>query len=225
MSGVCVAVVDSGIHVNHPHIQSVLHGICIDSTGRETPDWNDRIGHGTAVAAAIHDFEPSAELLAVRVFERSLTASVSSLVAAIEWSVLQGANLINLSLGVSESRYTEVMRKVVSESARAGSIIVAAGRDAAGVDWLPGSLEGVVRVELDWGVPRGQFVSIPDSEGVVFRTSGYPRSIPGIDPEYNLKGLSFAVATMTGLAARAMTRKSIAGYTDLITVLHQQANQ
>ena len=224
MTGVCVAVVDSGIHVNHPHIQRVLNGICIDSTGREMPDWNDRLGHGTAVAAAIQDFEPSAELLAVRVFERSLTASVSSLVAAIEWSVLQGANLINLSLGVSEPRHTEVMREVVSETARAGSIIVAAGREA-GVDWLPGSLEGVVRVELDWGVPRGQFVSIPDSEGGVFRTSGYPRSIPGIDPEYNLKGLSFAVATMTGLAARAMTRKSIAGYTDLITVLHQQANQ
>ena len=224
MSAVCVAVVDSGIHRSHPHIRSVLNVICINSTGSETPDWNDRLGHGTAVAAAIQDFEPSAELLAVRVFERSLTASVASLVGAIQWSVLHGADLINLSLGVSEPKHAEVMREVVSETARAGSIIVAAGHEA-GVNWLPGSLEGVVRVELDWGIPRGQFVSIADSEGAVFRTSGYPRSIPGVSPEYNLKGLSFAVANMTGLAAREMTRKSVDGYADLITVLHKQANQ
>ena len=93
------------------------------------------------------------------------------------------------------------------------------------VDWLPGSLEGVVRVELDWGIPRGQFASVSDSEGAVFRTSGYPRSIPGVAPEHNLKGLSFAVANMTGLAAREMTRKSVSGYADLIAVLHQQTNQ
>ena len=224
MNAVCVAVVDSGIHVKHPHIRSVLNGICIDSRGRETPDWNDRLGHGTAVAAAIQDCEPSAELLAVRVFERALTASVASLVRAIEWSVLHGADLINLSLGVSDPKHIEVMREVVRDTAKAGSIIVATGREAD-VDWLPGSLEGVVRVELDWGIPRGQFASVSDSEGAVFRTSGYPRSIPGVAPEHNLKGLSFAVANMTGLVAREMTRKSVTGYADLIAVLHQQANQ
>ena len=29
--------------------------------------------------------------------------------------------------------------------------------------------------------------------------SGYPRPIPGVPPERNLKGISFAVANVTGL--------------------------
>ena len=34
---------------------------------------------------------------------------------------------------------------------------------------------------------------------ITLRASGYPRPIPGVPPERNLKGLSFAVANATGL--------------------------
>ena len=34
--------------------------------------------------------------------------------------------------------------------------------------------------------------------------SGYPRPIPGIPNERNLQGISFAVANMSGFAARAL---------------------
>ncbi len=37
------------------------------------------------------------------------------------------------------------------------------------------------------------------------RASGYPRPAPGIPPERNLKGLSFAVANVTGALARTLT--------------------
>jgi hypothetical protein len=33
----------------------------------------------------------------------------------------------------------------------------------------------------------------------IVRASGYPRPIPGVPPERNLKGISFAVANATGL--------------------------
>jgi hypothetical protein len=36
------------------------------------------------------------------------------------------------------------------------------------------------------------------------RASGFPRPIPGVPPERNLKGLSFAVANATGLLAVAL---------------------
>lgn len=39
---------------------------------------------------------------------------------------------------------------------------------------------------------------------MVARASGYPRPIPGVPPERNLKGISFAVANVTGVLARAM---------------------
>ena len=34
---------------------------------------------------------------------------------------------------------------------------------------------------------------------LIARASGYPRPIPGVAPERNLKGISFAVANTTGL--------------------------
>ena len=40
----------------------------------------------------------------------------------------------------------------------------------------------------------------PDGE-VRVKASGFPRPIPGVPPERNLKGLSFAVANATGLLA------------------------
>jgi hypothetical protein len=38
--------------------------------------------------------------------------------------------------------------------------------------------------------------------------SGYPRPVPGVPPERNLKGISFAVANVTGLLAREMSAGS-----------------
>jgi hypothetical protein len=43
-----------------------------------------------------------------------------------------------------------------------------------------------------------------NARGAVFRAAGYPRPIPGVPPERNLKGLSFAVANVTGVVARLL---------------------
>jgi subtilisin family serine protease len=77
---VSVAIVDSGVSVPHPHLPSVAGGVTIDLRGEEHEDYADRLGHGTAVAAAIHEKAPSAEIYAVRVFEENLATSVPTLV-------------------------------------------------------------------------------------------------------------------------------------------------
>jgi len=194
-----------------------------DAAGGEGPDWLDSLGYGTTVAGAIRKFAPSVSLLAVKVFDRSLTTSITSLVAAIAWSVRHGADLINLSLGVKDSEHVDVMNAAIRHAGARGSLIVAAGQDG-GIRWLPGSPDGVLGVELDWQCPRGQFVCVRDERSVVFRTSGYPRPVPGVDPERNLKGVSFAVPNMTGLAARTLAEHPVSGYTDLVARLADRAS-
>jgi hypothetical protein len=67
-------------------------------------------------------------------------------------------------------------------------------------------LDGVLGVRLDWECPREEIWLTQEGDGrVVARASGYPRPIPGLPPERNLKGISFAVANVTGMLARAMT--------------------
>jgi len=56
---------------------------------------------------------------------------------------------------------------------------------------------------VDWDCPRDEYRTslLPDGR-TLYHASGFPRPIPGVAPERNLKGISFAVANVTGLLAR-----------------------
>src|SRR6059058_5591450 len=94
-----VAIIDSGVYAAHPHVGGVAGGVAFDENGCRHSDYVDRLGHGTAVTAAIKEKAPDAELYAVKVFDRALSTSISSLVQAIDWASGKGVHLVNLSLG------------------------------------------------------------------------------------------------------------------------------
>lgn len=203
-----VAIVDSGINPGHPHIGRVAGGVTITADGVAVQGFPDGLGHGTAVAAAIRERAPAADLLAVKVFEGQLSTTVGRLVAAIDWAVAARADLINLSLGTTHPDHRPALEAAVGRAVAQGCVIVAAGTHR-GVEHLPGTLDGVVRVELDWHCPRMSVEVGKDEAGCpVCRASGYPRPIPGVPPERNLKGISFAVANVTGVVAARATAGS-----------------
>jgi subtilisin family serine protease len=136
------------------------------------------------------------------VFDRALSTQIATLVHAIDWAVAHGMHIANLSLGTSNAAHEPMLRAAVARAADAGLVIVSA-RDDQGVRWLPGSLPGVIPVQLDWSCPRDTFRRVAVDGVLVFRASGYPRPIPGVPPDRNLHGISFAVANVTGFVARA----------------------
>jgi hypothetical protein len=85
--------------------------------------------------------------------------------------------------------------------------MIVSPREYEGTEWLPGSLPDVLGVELDEECPRDA-IRIATDRGdpgageIVLLASGYPRPIPGVPPERNLNGISFAVANATGMVAR-----------------------
>jgi subtilisin family serine protease len=198
-----IAIVDSGIHAAHPHVGGIAGGVAIDEHGGRHSDIVDRLGHGTAVAAAIHDGAPDAELFPVKVFDRALATGIASLVNGIDWAAANGMHLVNLSLGTPRREHEGALTGAVERAAAANVLIVAARFDN-GQSWLPGSLAGVLPVEIDWTLPRDQYRSATVDGVRVFYASGFAREIPGVPPERNLHGISFAVANMTGLVARAI---------------------
>lgn len=222
--GIRVAVVDSGIHPDHPHVQGVAGGVAIYRDG-EGDDYFDRIGHGTAVAAAIREKAPDAELVAVKVFDRTLAASVGTLVRAIRWAVEHDCRVINLSLGTSRMEHAVALQAAVDETIDRDVILVAA-REDAGQRWLPGCLPGVVGVEVDWDSARDRFrlAHLPDG-GLVCHASGYPREIPGVPPSRNLMGISFAVANVTGFIVQALQPHPHARRSDLAGILTKSTAQ
>lgn len=200
--GVRVAVIDSGVHPAHPHVGPVAPGVSVDAEGRVGVDAVDRLGHGTAVAGAIRDKAAEAEIVPVKVFDRQLRATVDALEAAIEWAVQAGVHVINLSLGTANPAHEARLMIAVGKAVAAGVVLVAAGPDG-GTRWLPGSLRGALPVLLDWECPRDEVrISVDGPVSAhprIVRASGYPRPIPGLSPERNLKGISFAVANASGL--------------------------
>jgi len=199
--GVRVAVVDSGVHALHPHVGGVTDGVGVTADGTIDDDCLDRLGHGTAVTAAIREKAPASDIIVARVFDRRLETTVVALAAAMRWAVAERAQLINLSLGTATAEHEAALRVVVNEARQAGAWVVAAA-EQGGVRWLPGAIPGVIAVSLDWGLPRETCVIETGAHGVpAMRASGYPRPIPGVPPERNMKGISFAVANATGLLA------------------------
>ena len=217
-----VAVIDSGVHARHRHVGGVSGGIGVDEQARLHADYVDRLGHGTAVTAVIKEKAPDAELYAVKVFDRALATSIRALVAAIEWAAAEGMRLANLSLGTSRQEHEGALREAIQRAGERGLTIVSA-RDESGVRWLPGSLPGVVPVQLDWTCPRdGCRAAVADGV-LVFRASGFPRPIDGVPPERNLNGISFAVANMTGVIARRWQDMPDAGLAAVIEKVVQEA--
>jgi hypothetical protein len=215
--GVGIAIIDSGVHAEHPHVAGVAGGIFVHADGTLSDDYVDRLGHGTAVAAAIREKAPAASLYAVKIFSDSLAVSVEALIHAIDWASKSGARLINLSLATSGTEHEAALLEAVERARERNAVLVAACEDS-GMRWLPGSLPGVIPVRLDWSLSRHEYHS-EQNERTVFRASGYPRPIPGVPPERNLKGISFAVANMTGFCARALEAYPEADLEELIDVL------
>lgn len=200
-AGTRVVIIDSGVHERHPHVGGVSGGEGFDARGHPIGTFTDRLGHGTAVTAVVREKAPDAEILVARVFEDRLETTLAALEAALGWALAQEAHLVNLSLGTATPAHAPALQAAVHALAAAGAWVVAAGSDN-GVAWLPGTLDGVIAVSLDWSLHRDQaVVDLVAPAGARVRASGLPRPIPGVPPERNLKGVSFAVANVTGLLA------------------------
>jgi hypothetical protein len=184
-----IAIIDSGIHPGHPHVGEISGAVAITPNG-EGGDTIDRLGHGTAVAGAIREKVPDAELYAVKVFDRRLAANIDVILRALAWCQKHGMDVVNLSLGTENPAHRNGFLGVLGDD----FLVVS----AAGV--LPGNLPGVIGVAPDPSCPRDAFRY---HEGI-FYASPYPRPIPGVPVADNLQGVSFAVANMTGHVGRAL---------------------
>ena len=219
--GVRVAVIDSGVNAVHPHIGGVAGGVTIGGPNCRG-DSTDLLGHGTAVMAAIKEKAPDAEYYAVRVFHSSLRTNVDALARAIEWSIERGVHVINLSLGTANPQHAERFAPLIERAASQGVILVSA-RDAGGLPALPGSMPGVIGVNLDWDCPREVYRAVETADGMEWYASGYPRSAPGIARERNVNGISFAVANFSGFVVRAIESLEDRTYTNLAAALAHEA--
>lgn len=129
--GVKVAVIDTGVDVNHPALQEALAPASewYDFYGNDTLPLEERglgsdgYGHGTNVAGIIRQVAPNAIILPIRVLGPDGQGDVDKLTAAIQWATAKGAHVINLSLGSDMS--IKAVESAIKVANSKGVIVVA----------------------------------------------------------------------------------------------------
>src|SRR6202167_1607229 len=191
-----IGVLGTGVCRTHPHVGKIVDGVTITVDGA-MGGYEDTLGHGTAVAAIIHHLNPDADLVAVKIFDRKLATSLPVVIRAIDWCLEHDIQVINLSLGTLNPEHRSAFEDAVARTRQAGAVIVSA-LEMSGAAALPGSLAGVI------GVMEADEYQVNHRYGkLVYTAPPFPRDIPGVPRDYNLKGVSFAVARVSARVASA----------------------
>ena len=195
-----IGIIDSGVHAAHPHIGNISGGVTIANGAPDPSCYVDHLGHGTAIAALIHSRAPQADLFAVKIFHHKLVTKLDNLLAAIDWCLQNEMDLINLSLGTTNSTHRRAFEESTRKVSAAQRGIVSAF-EMGGTEALPGCLHGVVAAVADPSAAPGEHVANTVRGKRVFTACPFPRGIPGVPREKNLHGASFSVAHVTATLA------------------------
>ena len=161
-AGVTVAVLDTGVDLQHPALLGKL------LPGRDMVDDDDvpqdegfgiAWGHGTHVGGIVAVAAPDAAILPVRVLDSNGRGNMFTLAYAIEWAVDQGADVINLSVGAeSDSR---VLRDTIAEAVAQGVVVVAAAGNlnSAAVQYPAGYPDVLSVTAVDGANVKASFAS------------------------------------------------------------------
>lgn len=202
--GVSIAIIDSGINPWHSHVQGVEGGISIASGPDDeiltSQDFRDEIGHGTALAGIVREKAPESRIFAVKIFQRTLEASASVLLAGLRWALSQNLKVMNLSLGTERPQDREPLEALCREAEQKGLIIVAAANGPEH-QVFPSVFESVIGVYWDRSCTREGLIYHPGNP-VEFGAYGRPRDLPQLAPERNLSGSSFAAAHVSALVVK-----------------------
>ncbi len=155
-----VAIIDTGVDYNHPDLAGNVKGGA--SFVDYTSNYMDDNGHGTHVAGIIAAVDnevgvigvaPKIELYALKALDSEGSGYVSDVVAAIDWAVENGMQIVSMSLGANNDY--ESLRQACDAAYASGVLLVAAaGNDASrftvifGIDTIdyPARYDSVVAV-------------------------------------------------------------------------------
>lgn len=150
----------------------------------------DRLGHASAVAAAILASVPEARLLVAQIFFERLVTSAAQAATGLDWLVDQNATLVNMSFGLAADR--AVLREACARAVARGVILVAS-TPTHGDPVFPASYAGVIRVTGDARCTAGEF-SVLDGSRADFGAH--------VPTGQGIFGASVGTAQVTGEIAR-----------------------
>ncbi|MFN8534931.1 MAG: S8 family serine peptidase, partial [Dehalococcoidia bacterium] len=213
---VIVAVVDTGVDLNHPDLTAkIVDGY--DFVNND-PTAQDDQGHGTHVAGiaagisnngvGVAGVSWGARIMPVKVLDSGGSGYTSDVAAGVTWAADHGAKVINLSLGSSSPSVT--LETAVNYATNRGALVVAAaGNGGNSVPNYPGAYANVVAVAAtDSNNARASFSTYGGFVDIAAPGVGVYSTVPTGSCDLcapggylSLSGTSMATPHVAGLAA------------------------
>ncbi|MFJ4871567.1 S8 family peptidase [Streptomyces sp. NPDC088757] len=216
-TGVRIAVLDTGVDKTHDDLRTRVVG---EKNFSASPDAVDRVGHGTHVASIAagtgaksggryKGVAPGAELISGKVLDDEGYGDDSAVVAGMEWAAAEGADVVNLSLGSTDSPGVDPLEATIDRLSAGKGILfaVAAGNEGesgGSTVGSPGSADAALTVGA---VDK-------DDRLAPFSSTG-PRVGDGaVKPDVTAPGVAITAAAAPGsvLDARPGTPHPAPGY-------------
>ena len=173
-AGQTIAIVDSGIDLDHPDLAGKIAGgatfVCQGDGPCGNGDWQSGSDngsghpHGTHVAGiaaavtnnstGIAGVAPDARLLAVKVLDAEGSGAFDQIAAGVRWSADNGADVINLSLGAlpgvqaltATGLISDVQEAIAYARSKGVVVVAAAGNESSPLCGTPAFDEGALCV-------------------------------------------------------------------------------
>lgn len=198
-----IAILDTGVDLEHPELKGkIAKGAdFVNLEGLDTTEFigdfkdydslpTDEVGHGSHVAGIIaargermdEGVAPDCSLMAVRVLATMRSGNrrvgagiVDNINTGIKWAVDNGADVINMSLGIKHVGgglpHEDVIRYALSKNV---TVVAASGNDGTRERYYPGALPGVIAV------------GAVDGNGHVTSFTSYGANITVVAPGLNI---------------------------------------
>ncbi|OLF18016.1 hypothetical protein BU204_08560 [Actinophytocola xanthii] len=227
--GTTVAVLDTGVDQTHPDLAGRE---AAEQNFTDAPDNVDRVGHGTHVASIVagtgaksdgrfRGVASGARILDGKVLNDSGGGLDSWIIGGMEWAAEQGADIVNMSLGGTDTTELDPLEEAVNAlSAEHGTLfVIAAGNWGPGAESIdsPGSAAAALTVgAVDRNDEIAEFsgrgprvgdggikpdITAPGVEIVAARHSEGTVGEPVVDGYTALSGTSMATPHVAGAAA------------------------
>jgi len=227
---VVVAVLDTGVQLDHPDLKGrLVKGVNIVDPSSEP---EDDVGHGTHVAgiiaAEVNNNEGVAgmtwytKIMPVKVLDSSGAGSTYSVAEGIIWATDNGAKVINMSLG--NYAQAEFLHDAIKYAHDRGVVLVAAsGNDNTDRPGFPAAYPEVVAVgATDPDEARAEYSNYGDYIDVAAPGTSIPSTYPG-SRYAALSGTSMASPHVAALVSLVRTANPGLGNEEVMELLRRTA--
>jgi len=172
-SGIIISIIDTGIDLNHPDLDGQIIGGYDFVDNDDMPE--DINGHGTQVAGIIaangnlKGIAPNSKILMYKVSEDGESVPSNLIIKAIEKSIEDGADIINISLGINQTntKIDQAVNKAIKNNI---FVVTAAGNFGPELSTIgsPGINPNAITVGATFNNVTSSLVSTFEIEGKTF---------------------------------------------------------